>query len=624
MRTLLLALSLSAACVGLSSAVAAGASPSTAPAVETLKIVSDLPLSGYDSARTAQMVRAIRFVLQQAGYRAGGYRIRFESHTDSTAAAKGYDRARCAANARGYAADRTIVGVVGPFDSGCAERALPILNQAGLALISPSNTYAGVSKAVPGTDPDEPAKYYPTGTRTYFRVIASDDNQARIGASYLKGVLGAKRVYVLDDDHWYGRSVAYGFEAAARRAGLAVVGHAAWDEDHHDYTGLMEKIRATRADAIYVGGDVASNGGRLLRDKVAILGDAKAVKVLVADGFVYESLFEEAGFRNVEGVVGMIPTLPLGRLTGSAREFERAFAAAEHGKFVSMYALYAAAATQALLDAIARSDGSRADVVAKLAATSLPRTAVGPLAFDGNGDPRHPTEYLYKAKRGSWVFVGARSRTSDVRHVKPVSPAAATSPTAAKGHDATYAPSLKAGTRFTGASMRHVVLSNVAYSLSKLMGRPVRVNVACWSKLDWFGLARDGDSEYTTDGFWWSKMPHWVHLSPEICRSMETLMHNRPQYPNVYTAEAVVTLTHEMIHAIGIEREALTECFAMQASAGVAGLLGVPEHYALRLAHLSLENYGEKPPSYIDRTHCREGGTWDILPEEDSPPWHGA
>jgi hypothetical protein len=119
-------------------------------------------------------------------------------------------------------------------------------------------------------------------------------------------------------------------------------------------------------------------------------------------------------------------------------------------------------------------------------------------------------------------------------------------------------------------------------------------------------------------------MPHWVHLSPETCRGIETLLHNRPAYPNAFTADAIQTLTHESLHALGVDSEAETECLAMQVQAVLSTALGVPRHYAVRLAHLSLQNYVQLPPEYIDKARCRENGVWDIKQNESSLPWHDA
>lgn len=71
-------------------------------------------------------------------------------------------------------------------------------------------------------------------------------------------------------------------------------------------------------------------------------------------------------------------------------------------------------------------------------------------------------------------------------------------------------------------------------------------------------------------------MPHWLELSPTICHTMETLLYKRPVYANRCTANAVDTLTHEMIHALGVTDEARTECYAMQLSWITAETLGSP------------------------------------------------
>src|SRR3989442_15914508 len=124
-------------------------------------------------------------------------------------------------------------------------------------------------------------------------------------------------------------------------------------------------------------------------------------------------------------------------------------------------------------------------------------------------------------------------------------------------------------------------------------------------------------------------MPHTIHLSPGICRGVETLLYHRPLYPNAILANAVETVTHEMMHALGITRqryggsaEPIAECFGMQLSIVMAANLGVPLSYDKQLARLNLINYATRPLSYRDSYKCRENGAWDIFPTRPSPPWH--
>jgi hypothetical protein len=193
--------------------------------------------------------------------------------------------------------------------------------------------------------------------------------------------------------------------------------------------------------------------------------------------------------------------------------------------------------------------------------------------------------------------------------------------------DLTDAPTLPSSPHFKGRSVKQSRLSASAYKLTKVLGLPTRIAVGCWSPPDWANVSGDsGDGVYSTLGFYTGLMPHWVQLSPRVCGSLETLLYHRPAYPNRFTANAVETLTHEMMHALGVrgqsDSEAKAECFGMQLSITMAYELGVPAHYGARLAHLTLENYSSRPARYRNYSRCRENGAWDLYKGLNSPPWH--
>jgi branched-chain amino acid transport system substrate-binding protein len=381
---------------------------------QTLKIVSDLPLQGSNLVQTEQMVQAIEYVLELADNKAGDYTIEYESFDDAIASTGNWDEALCASNARTYADDESIVGVIGTYNSGCAAIIIPILNEAGVAMLSPANTYAGLTHAAPGTEAGEPDKYYPNGERNYARVVASDDFQGKVGASFLKDELGVTSVFILDDRELYGKGVADAFEDAAKAIGLKVAGHEGWDKDAPNYTALMTKIKATGADAVYIGGVSPNNGGQLVKDKVAVLGDNEQVKLLVTDGFVLDSLFDDAGPENVQGAYGTAPTLPASQIAGAGAEFVDGFQEKIGADAnIQVYTLYAATAAQVMLDAISRSDGSRSDVLAKMFETDLTDTATGPMSFNEDGDPAAGTQQLFKADAAQKNWVWDKSLTVD-------------------------------------------------------------------------------------------------------------------------------------------------------------------------------------------------------------------
>src|SRR3954452_3744944 len=216
-------------------------------------IASDLPLQGPARTQALEMSKAIAFVLQQHGWRAGPYTLAYQSCDDSTAAAQMWDPRKCAANARAYARNRDVVGVIGTFNSGCAEVALPILNQAAngaVPMISPANPSIGLPHRGPGTEPDEPLRYYPTGKRNYARVIAPDDAQAAADA-ILARQIGVTSVFVLHDGGAYGVGVAPAFRAAATGLGLTVAGFQAWDSSASSHDLLARAIKAAQAQGVF-------------------------------------------------------------------------------------------------------------------------------------------------------------------------------------------------------------------------------------------------------------------------------------------------------------------------------------------------------------------------------------
>lgn len=385
--------------------VAAGCGGGGGGDSNTVKIVSDLPLQGSDLVQTGEMEKMIAFVIERAENKAGDYTIEYESYDDATPAAAKWDEAKCTENARTYVDDK-VVGVMGTYNSGCAALEIPILNEVPIAMISAANTGVYLTHKGVSTGPGEPEKYYPTGKRNYARVVASDDYQGKADVAYMKDEMGVTKVFVLDDKEGYGKGLADEFVGAAKAAGLTVAGRAGWDKAAPNYKALMAKVQATGADGVFMSGVSANHGGQLIKDKVAVLGDNTKVKLLLPDGMVLDSLFKEAGSANMEGVFGTAPVLPVESLPKDGQDFVAAFEEKYGLETVQVYSVYAAASAQVLLDAISRSDGTGADIVAKMYEADLD-TVAGHIKFDANGDPFGGVEQLYKADTASshWTWV---------------------------------------------------------------------------------------------------------------------------------------------------------------------------------------------------------------------------
>ena len=198
-------------CSSSSSSSAGGGSSSSSSSGSsgnTVDIYSSLPLQGASTAQTNPMVNGIKLALAQAGGKAGQWTVNYQSLDDSTAAAGKWDPGQTAANARKVATDPKAVYYIGEFNSGASEVSIPILNQAGIPQVSPANTYVGLTLNVPpASAPGEPQKYYPTGVRTYLRIVPTDSIQAASGLIAMKQA-GCTKVAVANDKEAYGAGLA--------------------------------------------------------------------------------------------------------------------------------------------------------------------------------------------------------------------------------------------------------------------------------------------------------------------------------------------------------------------------------------------------------------------------------
>ena len=249
-------------------------------------IASDLPLQGANRALTTQMNKAMAYMLGQQGWTAGKYTVGFQACDDSTAQQGGWDSAKCTANASAYAANKDVIGVIGTFNSGCAKLEIPINNRAAggsIPMVSPSNTYPGLTVGGAGTAPGEPNVYYPTGKRNYARVVWTDQFQGAADALFYQNFMRLKTVYILTDKETYGQGIATLFQKGAKKLGISVKGFTGWDKTATSYESIATAIKQSGAQGVFLGGIVCNNGGKLIKDLRAVLG--KNFPLLLPDGW---------------------------------------------------------------------------------------------------------------------------------------------------------------------------------------------------------------------------------------------------------------------------------------------------------------------------------------------------
>ena len=171
---------------------------------DVIKIVSSLPRTGSANAQAQTMVNGIKMALDEVHGKVGGFTIAYEDWDDASPERGQWDPAVEAANAQKAVKDPDVMAYIGTYNSGAAKIAMPILNQAGITMVSPANTYPGLTKPGLG-EANEPAVYRPTGKVNYFRIVPADDIQGDVAANFAKDI-GVKKVFVLHDRELYGKA----------------------------------------------------------------------------------------------------------------------------------------------------------------------------------------------------------------------------------------------------------------------------------------------------------------------------------------------------------------------------------------------------------------------------------
>lgn len=369
----------------------------------TVKIVSSLPMTGSALGQNQNIVNAIKQVLDENKSTVcdGKVKIEYEMMDDATAAAGKWDPAQVTSNANKAVADPSVVAVIGHFNSGAAKLSIPILNQSDLVMVSPANTYPGLTKPGKG-EANEPNVYYPNGKRNFTRVVPADDLQGAAAANWAKSI-GVKKVYILDDQELYGKGIADIFEATAKKNELEVVGHEGIDSKASDYRALMTKIKALNPDLIYFGGITQNNAGQLVKDMRNVGMTADNVKFMGPDGIFEQALIDAAG-KDAEGVYATFGGVPGKELSGAGKTWYESYKA-KYKAEPEAYAAYGYEAAKVAVDAIGKvCKNDRAAIRDAVLATKDFKGVLGTWSFDANGDTSLTTMSGNVVKNGKFEF----------------------------------------------------------------------------------------------------------------------------------------------------------------------------------------------------------------------------
>ena len=372
-----------------------------------LTIYSSLPLQGAARAQAVATVNGAKLALQEAGGKVGDFTIEYQSLDDSTAQAGGWEPGQTASNARKAIADDSTIGYIGEFNSGATAVSLPLLNEAGIAQVSPGNTAVGITSDDPGAGPGEPDKYYPTGNRTYARILPKDTYQGAALAALAKDE-GCASAYILNDKEVYGSGLASNVELAAEKVGLEIKGNEGMDKNAANYRSLGAKIKGTGAECFIYCGITANNAVQLFKDMAVALPEGA---LLGPEGVGETGFFDssEGGLppEVASRVLITIPGVAPEEYPPAGQEFLKAYEAEYGEKNPDRYAVYGYESMSLLLDAIKRAGadgGDRAAVVEQLLATKDREGVFGTYSIDENGDITLTPYGVYAIKDDQLAF----------------------------------------------------------------------------------------------------------------------------------------------------------------------------------------------------------------------------
>ncbi|MEI7626479.1 MAG: branched-chain amino acid ABC transporter substrate-binding protein [Actinomycetota bacterium] len=385
---------------------ACGGSSTTATTVPTssdgktkLTIYSSLPLGGAPDSIADAVLRGEKLAFKELAPTAeiNGFEIQFVSLFSSSPESPGAsDPAQVVANARKAAQDKTTAFYLGELGSGDTQSVLPILNYSGIPQISSTNTYPGLTTTDPGTKPGEPEEYYPSGTRTYARIVPRDTIQAAAMVWVMRED-GCKSLALWDNMSVYGAGLARDIELSAKLAGIDVVdrqGVASGD------TSIAAKAAAVSSDCFAWAGTNGSQGtGVAVFDAVGSTNPN--IKLYGPDGLATGEFTNPAQGGISPAIAPRVKiTNPNIGLSGLNLGLSPLLAKDAQ---LNPYEVYGYEAMALALDTIKRAGkgaNDRAQIVKTLFSTKDRKSVLGTYSIDPSGDTTITDYGLYVVKAG--------------------------------------------------------------------------------------------------------------------------------------------------------------------------------------------------------------------------------
>lgn len=365
-----------AGALGLSIAIA----PNAAHAQETIKIGVPVPLSGSYSTAGKDILNGAQLAANDINAKGGvlGKKIELVPEDDQCDA----DTAAGAAQAL---VGKGVVAVAGGYCSSAALPELRVFHGADLAYVMDAST-----------NPELTEK----GWNDAFRTIGRDDEQGPFAAKFMKEVLHAKSVAVINDNTTYSKGLADNAVDALKKQGLDVVYNDAVTPGQMDYADVAKSVGDLKPDVVYYTGYYPE--AALLAKDVRQL--KLPVKTLMGgDGTTDPSLIRTAG-PAAKGMICTTAPLPQFLTNPKARRFIADYKKAYGADTTpGPYSIYEYDAVSVTAQAIADAKSTKpVDIVAALHKISNFKGATGDITFNDKGDRTHAVYMAVIAEGGKF------------------------------------------------------------------------------------------------------------------------------------------------------------------------------------------------------------------------------
>ncbi|WP_431039076.1 branched-chain amino acid ABC transporter substrate-binding protein [Streptomyces sp. P6-2-1] len=302
-------------------------------------------------------------------------------------------------NATKFIGDKTVLGVVGPLNSGVAQSMQKPFNDAKLTQVSPANTGTELTQGDNWKTGDKKRPF-----ATYFRTATTDQIQGSFAAKYLHDTAKINEVYLLDDQKPYGAGLAASFKDTFTKLGGKIVGSDHVNPDDRDFNAVVAKVKKTGAKAVYYGGEYPAAGplSQQLKDagnKIPLMG---------GDG-IYSADFIKLN-KKAEGDLATSVGAPVEKLD-SAKQFISDYEAANYKDDYEAYGGGTYDAAWSIIEAVKKvvddNDGklpsdARTKVLDAMSTVKF-SGVTGDVSYDEYGDTTNTMMTAYQVTGGKWV-----------------------------------------------------------------------------------------------------------------------------------------------------------------------------------------------------------------------------